>query len=119
MTSDIILSLKYMFHDCIDDVMKWVEMADIYNTIAIAIADSDSDIDEDETMTEIVADTKSDEKQPSQLTSSTAAATGAKRSSRGNNYCNLSQSQSSKVGTMYVIIKSNIPSANSGAINSL
>jgi len=112
-----------MFHDCIDDVMKWVEMADIYNTIAIAIAiaiaDSDSDIDEDETMTEIVADTKSDEKQPSQLTSSTAAATGAKRSSRGNNYCNLSQSQSSKVGTMYVIIKSNIPSANSGAINSL
>eukprot|EP00984_Skeletonema_dohrnii_P029722 scaffold20579_cov191-Skeletonema_dohrnii-CCMP3373.AAC.1 len=37
-----------MFHDRIDDVMKWVEMEDIYNAIVDSDSDSDEDDDDDE-----------------------------------------------------------------------
>jgi hypothetical protein len=37
-----------MFHDRIDDVMKWVEMEDIYNALVDSDSDSDSDSDEDD-----------------------------------------------------------------------
>mmetsp|Transcript_12792 Transcript_12792/g.19119 ORF Transcript_12792/g.19119 Transcript_12792/m.19119 type:complete len:115 (-) Transcript_12792:494-838(-) len=56
-----------MFHDRIDDVMKWVEMEDIYNAIVDSDSDEDDDDDESSCGSEMVVDAKSDEKQPSKL----------------------------------------------------
>jgi len=72
-TRDIIS--KYMFHDRIDDVMKWVEMEDIYNATVDSDSESDSDSDSDEDDdddesscgSEMAVDDKSNEKQPSKL----------------------------------------------------